>query len=92
MSLVTRVQRAREEFTFFYNRGIAEPKRWHRGNSMYFMWSVFPDKDNGQPDFAVEQIWERAVNELHLSEDSPFDHLMLIFDTMERYAKLWSFS
>lgn len=95
MNFLERVQRAREEFTFFYNRGISEPDRWHRQNSMYFMWSLYPDKDkdNGQLDYAIVNIWEHVINDFHLPvEKVSLEELMLIFDLMEKYAKLWIFS
>jgi hypothetical protein len=93
ISLVARVKIAREAFTFFYNRGISEPDRWDRKNSIYFMWALSPDKVSGQPDFAIWNIWERVVCDFNFPiENSSFEDLMVIFDLMEKYAKLWSFS
>ena len=93
MNLVMRVQRAREEFTFFYNRGLSESHKWHRSNGIYFMWSLCPDKNNGQSDYAIVSIWEHALTDHHLMvEGASFQQLMHIFDLMEKYAKLWIFS
>ena len=87
-----RVREAREEFIFFYNRGLSEPDRWFRPNSIYFMWSLCPDKDNGQSDFVIVDIWDRVLTNHHLKTDgASFEELMFIFDMMESYAKLWIF-
>jgi hypothetical protein len=85
------LQKSRELFIFYHARGLAD-KKWLRSNSMYFMWSVFPN-DEGVNDFILADIWERVINDHYSpSKESIVNNPMLVFDLMEKYIKVWVFS
>lgn len=83
MTLRNRLQKARQNFIFYYQRGESEQK-WKRSFSMYFMWAF--EDDNNKMDWELFDLWAKVTS--FYSANDQYERALHQFDLVERMVKI----